>query len=272
MQWPLLDASGAQGTADISTSNGFVTVTASATPHTPGPWVEMVTSTGRDYAEITLILLESIATSATNTSTLVDIGIGASGSETPLVSSIGIGHSGAGKTIRIPIIVPAGSRITTRLRSIVVSKAAELAVILGGGSGWNPPEAGSVAVTYGADTATSAGTNLTLPPGNHIKGAWTQITASTTAPIRWLVPLLVGNSTDVAWAANHRGLLDIGVGGSGAEAVIIPNLGYGAFNNEALLYYPVTVPVSIPSGTRLVARYQAALVSEGPGVILVGVG
>jgi hypothetical protein len=272
MQWPLLDASGAVGTADIATSSGYATITASATPHTPGPWVQMVAATDRDYAEVTLILLESISVSATNTSTLVDVGVGGVGVEVPLVSNIGIGHAGGGKAVRCPIVVPSGSRITVRLRSAVISKTAELGVTLAGGSGWATPESGALAVTYGADTATSAGTNLTLPAATHTKGAWAQITASTTAPIRWLTPLIVGNSTDVAWAANHRGLVDVGVGGVGAEAVIIPNIGYGAFNNESLLHLPVNIPVNIPTGTRLVARFQAALISESPGVILIGAG
>jgi hypothetical protein len=112
---------------------------------------------------------------------------------------------------------------------------------------------------------------MTLPAAINTKGAWTEITAATSASIRWLVPLVVGNSTDTAWVANHRGLIDIGVGGSGSEAVIVPDVGFGAFNNEAILHFPVTVPVRIPAGTRLAARYQEALIGDRPGVILIGI-
>lgn len=271
MLWPLGDGFGAQPSADLATSSGPVTVTASATPHTAGPWVEMIPATNRDYGETNLILQDTLAQSATNTSTLVDIGVGGSGSESVLVSSIGIGHAGAGRLVRLPLRITAGARLSVRIRSAVVSKAAELALILTSAGGWNPPETGARATTYGALTAASAGTDMALPAAVNTKGAWTEIAATTSAPIRWLVPLVVGNSTDTAWVANHRGLIDIGVGGSGAEQVIVPNIGFGAFNNEAILHFPVTVPVRVPAGTRLTARYQEALLGDRPGIILIGV-
>lgn len=269
MTWPLIDSAKSQ-TGGVNTANGnAITLTASGTPHNKGAWSELITAADIDYTGIWIFTNTGVSVSATDTSTLLDVGFGAAASEVSVVGEIGLGFANSVRAIYLPLYVPAGTRVSARIQSVVVSETLVVWCMLVGGGGYGPPLVGRQAVTYGANTGTSGGVAMTVPGAANTKGAWTQITASTTAPIRWLLACVMGPAGDNN-ITNQEGLVDIGVGGAGAEVVVIANIKYSLSGAEALTCHLVSVPVWIPTATRLAARYQQSAGNDTPNIILIG--
>lgn len=105
------------------------------------------------------------------------------------------------------------------------------------------------------DTAFSSyGVNLAVPGAANTKGAYTQLVAS--APFS-VCGLVLSMQVDT----NTGYLVDIAVGGAGSEVVIVPNIPFGIFgtgggDTHGILQH--FIPVSIPKGTRIAARFQNA--------------
>lgn len=101
------------------------------------------------------------------------------------------------------------------------------------------------------------GTAVTPAVGS--KGSWAQVFASLDFDTFGLLICINGNS---ASAASRNTVIDIGVGGSGSEIVLIPDLiagnaiGYTTMGGGGLWYY---FPVAIPAGTRLSIRAQGTV-------------
>lgn len=113
----------------------------------------------------------------------------------------------------------------------------------------------------GAVVGTSRGTAITANASPNAKGAsFTTLLAATGFEADGLLVML----DDSAALTDY--LLDIAVGGAGAEVVILSNLlisgGTGSITYGAYYYFPV----KIPAGTRLSARVQA---STGAAVVRV---
>jgi hypothetical protein len=269
VQWPLSDAGlGQSGGVNLTTSAPN-TIAASATPHTMGAWTELIATTGAESSMLWVMSRESIASTGVDTSLLLDIGIGGAGSELILVPSIMWGHNSGERTMLVPIHIPTGSRISARCQAAVISKTIEVTAFVAGG-GLGGGEYGARATAYGVNAATSSGTPLTTPGATNTKAAWTQIVASTTNPIRWLIPMAAPPAGDVA-LVNNDSLVDIGYGGSGSEQVLIANLPYRHTSAEACRFPQIAVPAFLPAGTRLAARSQGSSTTEVPSITLIGV-
>jgi hypothetical protein len=111
---------------------------------------------------------------------------------------------------------------------------------------------------YGTNTADSGA--VSVDPGATIntKGSWTQIVASTTNPIRMLM-VGIGNGANATRTA-YDWLLDIGIGGSGSEVVILADQHLEAHTSDDLMS-PTFIgpfPCNIPAGTRIAARSQCS--------------
>ncbi len=97
----------------------------------------------------------------------------------------------------------------------------------------------------------------TVTPGNNTKGSWVQIfSAAEIANEVWAVLINV-NSIAVSAAAKDA-LVDIGIGGAGAEVTWLPNLlcscasPYNVGSGGVWYYFPI----GLASGTRISARGQ----------------
>ena len=231
-------------------ASSAVTVTADTTAHTKGAWTELIASTSA--AGTMLILTANTATLGTNTATLIDVATGAAGSESAFATNVPIGGWGStaiGTDVPLPYAIPAGSRISVRIQSVVASgkTASVTAVLLSGGS--HAP-ATSALVTIGSSTSTSRGVALAS------NGSYTEISASTAAAYRHLV---IVPSLASAGAANATADLIVGSGASGSE-VEIGRIGVGVNSNEFI--YPVPLPAwsitgvrgPVPAGTRIAAK------------------
>lgn len=102
------------------------------------------------------------------------------------------------------------------------------------------------------------GTAMTPAVGS--KGAWTQVIASLTDDTFGLLICFNNNNTS---AASRNSVVDIGIGGSGSEVVLIADLIAGNavnynVNGGGLWYY---FPVAIPAGTRVAVSAQSTVVT-----------
>lgn len=270
MQWPMSDAGRVITGGSVSASSTPAVLTASGTTHTKGSWVELVTSTGYDTNLLWLGSRESTNSNGVDNSLLIDVGVGGSGSEVALISNLMWGHHPGERSLLIPIGIPSGTRISARFQSAVASKTMDFNCLLAGGGGWAGPDCGRRATTYGANTATSSGINSATPGSANTKSAWTQITSSTTNPIKWLIPMAAGPNGVTAFS-NLDALIDIGIGGAGSEQVIVADLPYRHTTAEYSRFVQIAVPVNIAAGTRLAVRHAASITTQVPSLAIIGV-
>ena len=162
-----------------SNSVGTV-VTADSTPHTKGSWTQLVASTSAEI-NCLVVTIVAVALNATDTASLLDIGVGASGSESAVAENIAVGGAGvsipAAHSIHfvLPVKIAAGSRIAARLQSLVGSRSGTVTV-----NGYNFGATQAIPTTLdvlGTNTATSEGTALAA------SNTWTQIVSSTAKDI-----------------------------------------------------------------------------------------
>jgi hypothetical protein len=118
---------------------------------------------------------------------------------------------------------------------------------LGGGT---EPGDGTMALT---SAASALGVQLTTVGSTNTKGAWTQLVASTSVDLAglWFSTLAFGS-------ASTPRLVDIGIGAAASEQVLVANLtsqqgGAGASTEGDSVF----IPIAVPAGSRLSARYQA---------------
>lgn len=250
-----------------------VTVTAHATIHTKGSWVEVHAATAGD-AQMMVLVCHGTAVTNTNTTCLMDVGIGAAGSEVVILSNLQVGYivnnSRQALIWEIPIYIPSGSRIAVRCQSVISSQnTLRVAMDLYGGERFAGLTTNARAETYGADTANSRGKTLTTGAAN-TKGSYAEMTASTGIPIRHFAYFVGGNSLT---NLSGTGFIDIAIGASSSEVVIIPNIPYG-FSTSEQSEYPFphvhNVGFTIPAGTRIAARAQQSNASTTIDLILVG--
>jgi hypothetical protein len=92
------------------------------------------------------------------------------------------------------------------------------------------------------------------------KGAWSQITAATTADSTWAQVMI---RTAASGSASTGVAVDIGYGSSGSEIVLVSNLIASAVYIRTINYI---FPLNIGAGTRLVVRNSTSLASEQTAV------
>jgi hypothetical protein len=253
--------------ASVSVS---VAVTASGTPHTKGSWAQVVASTTTDVTAIEIFALTNTFQTGTNTSTLLDIGVGGSGSEQVIVPNINVGYEFLGVGMwEFPVFIPAGSRVALRSQSAVASKAVTFGVRAKATRYQLKPA--SYCTTYGAVTGSSRGTILSAPGATDTEGSWTELTAATSERLAGLV--LCPSGAGVTTLQNGSVLVDVAVGASSSEVSIIANQIVMIDTSERVLPQggPRVHAVSIPAGSRISARYMTSTTSNDLDLLVVGI-
>lgn len=100
------------------------------------------------------------------------------------------------------------------------------------------------------------GTSVTPAVGS--KGSWAQVISSLTDDTFGLIICINNNNTS---AASRNSVMDVGIGASGSEVVLIADLICGNavnynVNGGGIWYY---FPVAIPAGTRIAIRAQSTV-------------
>lgn len=229
-----------------------VTVTASATPNTKGAWSQVIASTS---SQVTLLsfVVTNVNTSLTDTATLMDIGVGAAGSEVVVVPNIAVGGQSVG-IFTIPVNIASGARIALRAQSVVASKTItiptrEFLAFDAGDATLTP----TTLDTLGTDTATSTGTAM-----SGASGTWVEITASTSQAYSAFA--IVPSTSDTDTATINELLYEIGVGAAGSE-ISFGRIIFSAANTESVSMrrtWPFLFGREVPAGSRLSIRHNIA--------------
>jgi hypothetical protein len=237
---------------DHTLNAAAVTVTASATPHTKGAWSEIIASTSSDVTLLSFVIT-NVNTTSTDTATLIDIGVGAAGSETVVVPDIAVGAQLTG-LYTIPVKITSGTRIAMRSQSVVASKTLSIPI-----REFFAFDAGDAALTpttvdvLGVNTATSEGTAM-----SGASGTWVEITASTA--VDYSAFAIVPSSSDGNIAALTAIVYEIGVGAAGSE-VSFGRVIFSTVATEQVVMrriWPFLFGREVPSGSRLSIRHNIA--------------
>lgn len=252
------------GDANLSSSNLLsATATGSATPNTKGPYTEVIAATTKEIFGLVIAShAVNTALSTTDTSALVDVAIGAAGSEVIVIPNLAMGwRTSTYQTgrYRFPIYIPVGSRIAIRCQGAQASKQVGVRFIpLGRAPGSVRPADSIVSMGWSGtiDAVTgSKGVNLTPAGSTNTKGAWTTLVAATPEPFRGLAVGIQGGADNTQSKAEM--LFDLGVGSAGGEVVRVPNMFIQTDNTELInVYDPGAWATPVPADARIAMRYQ----------------
>lgn len=260
--WPLHDGARYEGFG-IATggSSGLVEISSHASANTKGSYTELNAATAFAYEGIELNVQP--ASNASDDSLLIDLAIGGAGAEVVVVPDLLVdvgSRTFKEDTIRFPLAIPAGSRLSARCAASAGSTDARI-----GGRGWQTGFASpwfvgnSAVVAMGVDAADTAGTQVDPGGTANTKGAWSEIEDSTPRDFA-TITIAIGQQRN-GGPGNNGMLFDIGVGAAGSEAIVIPDINYDVREifsvdvvGPALSGY---YPVQIPAGSRLAVRAQS---------------
>lgn len=239
---------------DTSTTDG-ITVTSSASVDTDGTW-----QTNSAYKPtFSWNILTLYVWNANVDSFIMDIGVDDGAGNVYVlcpdlrVPGLRIARSGM-SVYHLPLHVPQGRQLAFRCASAAGSNGVR--VVCGGSSnGIYGAQGFSRMVALFSPVAGSKGVSVDPGASANTKGAWSQMTASSSDRVVGLM-LATGDDGDVARAANQNMALDVGIGAGGSERVLIPNIVFVAETN-ADQWRPAQTgvyPCDVPAGTRFAVR------------------
>lgn len=251
-------------------NNPTVTANTKATSFT-----QLIASTNFDAMYVAITVAQSGA-SNTDTSTLMDIAIGAAASETVIIPNLLVGYGSNlsnwtnGRTHFFPLYIPAGSRISARTQSVRTSGSQYVFIELWGGprdpaSAW----AGSVVTDIGTNLADSGG--VTVVAGN--SGAEGSATAIGTTSMAHSA-LVVAAQGVGTYTASMFYFFDIGIDTSSTSWLVQDYVQIVMGSSEEMRwisYPPLPIYAPIPSGTVLVMAGEASGTANNLDFALYGV-
>lgn len=249
--WPLFGGAQLFETYLERTATSDGTPITVASTNTKGSWITVVDPLPYDVQGVIVNVRQSVAGSP---SCLVDIGVGAAGSEVvvipDLMFSSRLGHPSAQW---IPMAFPSGARMAVRCQCTSTTNIPQITVTTIAATDASGPGYQKM-VAYGVTAASSDGT--VIDPGGtaNTKGSWTQITAATTFAISMLYIAFAAGADSAL--ADGTWLVDLGIGAGGSEIVLIPDILVGAQLASDLIAPQLLgpIPVHVPIGTRLSMR------------------
>jgi hypothetical protein len=229
--WPLLSVSRFVEDdtvyADGVEASFFQTLAVSGVANTKGAYTQFVASAAFDVCGILLN-----ANLNPGDEDLIDIAVGAPGSEVDVIPNIPISNFRTNTVMDvvewIPIYIPKGSRISMRVQSTNASPILQVKLQLLGDPfyGIQPPTRWK---DWGTDLANSTGATIAGSAG--AKGAFTQLVASSEFSTRWvMLCMLEGGSDDY--------VVDFAIG----TQVVIPNIRNTMQNSRPFVILPWGIP------------------------------
>lgn len=228
-------------------------LTAPGSNNTKADWTELVASSSFAADSLGLVMFAG----TTVADCLVDIATGAAASESVILENIPYGMGNTTGTpcgsLILPISIASGSRVSARYQASTSTMTMRLAGYLMAKDTVAFHECTS-SVTYGANTTDSGGAGVDPGGSANTKGVYTELSASTSADIKWLV---VGISNQINGARSGAFfLVDIATGAESSESVVVPDLFFAmsALTDAPGFHWFFPVPIEIASGTRLAVR------------------
>lgn len=252
--------------------------------NTKGGWAQLIAATNTPGSGILVQMICESPVATVTTCAMMDLGFGGSGSEVVVAANLVCSLAGyatfastGAANYFFPISVPAGTRISARFQASRndVTCYVQAAVFAAGTGIING--AGSVE-TWGATTASSTATLLDAGATAGTKGSWVQLTAATTNTAREVTLAFVNVDNDSAGTDQVRKTfqVDLGIGGSGSERVVIPDIAVSRAWSICHSLPLIRLPITIPAGSRLAARVASSSNTAGNmrsiGVAAYGVG
>jgi hypothetical protein len=254
------------GVTTASATTG-TTVTAGGSANTKGSWVDIGGTTGFSWKR----LLAAMIANSGAVDFVVDIGINVGGNRFVIAEDLRFASSRriASEGIQycdLPLFVPAGAQLSARCAGSSASATLQLAI-----TGFSAGLAGMAPFSRCRALYTpSSSRGVAIDPGAaaNTKSAWVQLVASSGFHSA-AVMAAIGYNGDVARTAASRTALDIGIGASSSEHVLLPDLllGWGPTLDGPFVANIPLLPLYIPSGTRVVARAQCTDTAAGDRTI-----
>jgi hypothetical protein len=253
----------------LAASATSITVTASATPHTKGSWTEIIASTSEQTTLLSFIIRD-VASTNVDTAMLIDVGVGASGSETAIIENVAVGGAvGLGLGVGVllfqcPINIPSGSRISVRNQATIASDTVQIFQVSLFDIGNQALVPDSVDV-LGTSTTTSEGTAF-----SGSSGSWNQIIASTSQDYIGfsLVPSVVGSTI----SAVTTNTFTLGFGAAGSEQEIgAVSVRYGTGESVHSVSHVCYFATEVPAGSRIAVKHDIASNPQQRGITVIAI-
>lgn len=242
-----------------ATSTGTL-ITGSGSTFTKSAWAQLTASTASD---LDWLLVSAESTTTGGTAFAIDVGIGGAGSETVILANLNYSDPvGGANNYFLPVSIPAGTRVAARMSS---GNAGDTFRILlhGFEDTYHSAGSGSAVDTYGFSTLTNLGTAVDPGATANTKGAYSQIVSSTTNDLAGFIVIIDAQDHTTGSVGTIQWLLDVAVGASGSEVIILPNLyqiGFAAAGGINLMIQQQTYyPIPILAGTRIAIRAQCSV-------------
>lgn len=267
--WTFFDSSrfASRGTPSI----GGGTVVGPTALHTKGPWHPLAT-VPFDTDLITVDEMRTVDSISGDKGVLFDVARGTPGSEQVLFSNLPGSNSEDDMRVfhyRFPTELKSDERLSARLQSEFASYKIAVGFRFQAHGFAHPPTA-SRTKTYGAVSATSRLTVVTAGAAN-TKVSWVQLTASTSEDIAEII--LVAGDEAASGLTSAWYLVDVAIGPSGSEKIIIPDIPFTSFASGSGLnpYLIGPLPCSIPAGSRIAVRFQSTATDRNIGFAIIGI-
>jgi len=221
-------------------------------------WTQLIASTAFD-AQLVVVTIGSSSAAATDTSTLIDIGIGASTAESVLIPDILAGGVNSANNVAgtrhhiFPLYLPAGSRVSARAQSVRTTGYTSVSVELWGGPR-NPDRwwCGTTVTAYGINTADSGGTAVTA--GNSGAETATPVAIGTTSADHEALIFAAACTGTITASLDYR--YDVGIDVASTSWLVRDSFFFRTATSESLgpsgtIWWPIFA--HIPSGSVLVS-------------------
>lgn len=224
-----------------------------------GAWLQLTASLTRDTSWM-MVFIETLNSSGANYA--VDIGIGAAASEIVIVSNLYFaGQSSGAVRYLFPLSIPAGTRVAARTAGNGSPGGGLSIGVTVFSDSYQSAGCGSAVDTYGFNSATILGTSVDPGGTANTKGVYSQIVSSTFADIAGIFAVFDAQNTASGTTNATTSLIDIAVGASGSEVVVVPNTLLSVFTGGSAIqlggFLPY-MPIQIPAGSRLAVRSQSS--------------
>lgn len=265
--WPLPTAAPQASHPMVTTASAWsVNVPTGGTAHTMGAWTELVASTAID-ADLLRLRFGGHYSGGAASPALMDIGVGAAGSEVVILPTIDVGGSDVHHHLLFPVAVPAGSRIAARAQGLRTAvNIATTVALFGEMPMWGGQATSKAWTAYGVSAAASGGTQVQPNATANTWGSWTEIATTTADHDWWMVTANTGESdTTVRLVTN---LIQVAAAPDAAAAsacaangtLLMETNQLGNSTNELQQQAELPLPryAPVPSGTKLWARLQTS--------------
>ena len=239
----------------VSATSQGIAINGSATPFTKGTFQQVVAATTGDSAWIMIYLSSQISGGSAFG---VDIAVGGSGAEVVVIANLVCSAlESQGVRYMFPMTIPAGTRISARISSDQGSDSLPVGITVLSDTYASVGSSGPID-TYGFISTSNYGTAVNPGATANTKGSYVQIVASTTADIAGFSLYIDSQGTSTGSVGPITWLVDVAVGASGSEVVILPNLFVigAAGAGFSVTYAPVIsyLPLQIPAASRIAVR------------------